>query len=186
MVKEFVYPIFVIVIFVETLIELAISRRNSKALLQKGAIDIARHLLPWMALVYAVKFFGSLTEYFFTQPVLSTAWLITFGGLVIAAKALKFWAISSLGSYWSMKVLVVPGSQMVNKGPYRWIKHPNYVAVITEIVALPLMGKAFITTGIVVTVFTVLLYLRIKAEEQALIQYTDYIQTMGDKRRFIP
>ncbi len=139
-----------------------------------------------MALVYAVKFFGSLTEYFITQPVLSTAWLITFGGLVVAAKALKFWAISSLGPFWSMKVLVVPGSQMVNKGPYRWIKHPNYVAVLTEIIALPLMGKALITGGIVIFVFGILLYLRIKAEEHALIQYTDYIQTMGDKRRFIP
>jgi methyltransferase len=184
--KEFVYPAFVIIIFLETLVELAISRRNSKSLLEKGAIDIAPHLLPWMAFVYAGKFSGSLVEYFVSQPVLSLAWLITFGGLVIAAKALKFWAISSLGSFWSMKVLVVPGSQTVNHGPYRWIKHPNYVAVITEIIALPLMGKAFITAAIVLVAFSVLLYLRIQAEEQALIQYTDYTKSMGDKRRFIP
>jgi methyltransferase len=181
-----IYPAVLVILFIEALFEVAISKRNSTALIKKGAIDIAPHLLPWMASVYGIKFCGSLTEYFLTKPVLTPAWLIFFGALVIAAKILKFWAISTLGQYWSMKVLILPGTQTVSGGPYRWIRHPNYVAVVTEVIAIPLMGKAFITAMIVTILFSILLYLRIKAEEQALIQYTDYSKTMGDKRRFIP
>ncbi|HSE41873.1 MAG TPA: isoprenylcysteine carboxylmethyltransferase family protein, partial [Acidobacteriota bacterium] len=143
------YPVIVVIFFLESLFEVAISRRNSKALIEQGAIDVAAHLLPFMAAVYGLKFSGSLIEYFITQPELSTSWLLIFGGFLLAAKALKFWAISILGPYWSMKVLIVPGTQTVNRGPYRWIRHPNYVAVIMEIIALPLMGKAFITATVV-------------------------------------
>jgi methyltransferase len=185
-ISEYLYPTIVIVLFIEALFEVVISKRNSTTLIKKGAIDIAPHLLPWMAFVYGIKFSGSFIEYFVTKPVLPSAWLISFGTLVIAAKVLKFWAISTLGHYWSMKVLILPGSQTVSGGPYRWIRHPNYVAVVTEVIAIPLMGKAFITATIVTILFSILLYLRIKAEEQALIQYTDYSKTMGDKRRFIP
>jgi methyltransferase len=85
-----------------------------------------------------------------------------------------------------MKVLIVPGTQTVNRGPYRWIRHPNYIAVIIEVIALPMIGKAFITAIVVTVLFSILLFLRIKAEEQALIEYTDYGKTMTGKRRFIP
>jgi methyltransferase len=180
------YPIIAIIFFLISLFEVAISRKNSNALIEKGAIDVAPHLLPLMVAVYGLKFAGSLIEYFITKPDLSILWAAIFVGLLIAAKALKFWAVSTLGPYWSMKVLIVPGTQTVNHGPYRWIRHPNYVAVMMEIIALPLIGKAFITATVVTILFAILLYLRINAEEQALIEYTDYDKTMTGKRRFIP
>lgn len=181
-----IYPSFVLFILVESLVEAAISRKNSSALIARGAIDIAPYLLPLMVLLYVFQFAGSVFEYYKASREVSLTWLLTFGSLVLAAKALKFWAISALGSFWTMKVLIVPGSQTVTSGPYRWIRHPNYIAVVTESVALPLMGKAYITAICVTVVFSCLLYLRIRAEERALMQYTDYSKTMAAKRRFIP
>jgi methyltransferase len=181
-----IYPAFVLIILVESLIEAAISRKNSSVLIARGAIDIAPYLLPLMVLLYIFQFAGSVLEYYKASREVSLNWLIIFGSIVLAAKGLKFWAISSLGSFWTMKVLIVPGSSAVTTGPYRWIRHPNYIAVVTESLALPLMGKAYFTTVCVALVFSFLLFLRIRAEEQALIQYTDYSKTMATKRRFIP
>jgi methyltransferase len=181
-----IYPAFVLFILVESLVEAAISRKNSSALIAKGAIDVAPYLLPLMVLLYIFQFAGSVFEYYKAARVVSLSWLILFGLIVLAAKALKFWAISSLGSFWTMKVLIVPGSQAVTTGPYRWIRHPNYIAVVTESLALPIMGKAYLTTVGVALVFSCLLFLRIRAEEQALMQFTDYSKTMATKRRFIP
>lgn len=183
---QIIYPIFVVFILLESLVEAAVSRRNSSALIERGAIDVAPYLLPLMVLLYIFQFAGSVFEYYKASREVSLTWLITFGSIVLAAKALKFWAISSLGSFWTMKVLIVPGSQAVTKGPYRWIRHPNYIAVVTESLALPLMGKAYVTAMSVALVFSCLLFLRIRAEEQALMQYTDYSKTMATKRRFIP
>lgn len=181
-----IYPAFVLIILFESLVEAAISRKNSVALIARGAIDIAPYLFPLMVLLYVFQFVGSLFEYYTASREVSATWLLIFGSVVLAAKALKFWAISALGSFWTMKVLIVPGSQTVTTGPYRWIRHPNYIAVVTESLALPLMGKAFVTTVCVAVVFSCLLFLRIRAEEHALIQYTDYSKTMATKRRFIP
>lgn len=181
-----IYPIFVLFILAESFVEAAISRRNSAALISKGAIDVAPYLLPLMVLLYVFQFAGSLFEYFTSSREITFTWLAVFGTLVLAAKALKFWAISALGSFWTMKVLVIPGSQSVSSGPYRWIRHPNYIAVVTEILALPLMGKAYVTAASVTVVFACLLFLRIRAEERALMHYTDYSKTMATKRRFIP
>jgi methyltransferase len=181
-----IYPAFVLLILVESLVEAAISRKNSSALIARGAIDVAPYLLPLMVVLYILQFAGSVFEYYKAAREVSLNWLIIFGSIVLVAKALKFWAISSLGSFWTMKVLIVPGSAAVTKGPYRWVRHPNYIAVVTESLALPLMGKAYITTLGVALVFSCLLFLRIRAEEQALMQYTDYAKTMATKRRFIP
>jgi methyltransferase len=183
---QIIYPAFVLFILLESLVEAAISRKNSSALIARGAIEVAPYLLPLMVLLYLFQFVGSVFEYYKAAREVSLNWLIIFGSIVLAAKVLKFWAISSLGSFWTMKVLIVPGSQAVTNGPYRWIRHPNYIAVVTESLALPLMGKAYITTVGVALIFSCLLFLRIRAEEQALMQYTDYSKTMATKRRFIP
>jgi methyltransferase len=181
-----VYPAFVLFILVESLVEAAISRKNSAALIARGAVDIAPYIFPLMVLLYILQFAGSVFEYYKAAKEVSLTWLVVFGAIVLAAKGLKFWAVSALGPFWTMKVLIVPGSQTVTSGPYRWIRHPNYIAVVTEIIALPLMGKAYLTAICVIVVFSCLLVLRIRAEEQALMQYTDYSKTMAAKRRFIP
>jgi methyltransferase len=172
------YPVILLVMFIELLVEVWISIRNSKELIQRGAVEIAPALLPIMALIYALKFAGSLLEYYWKSPDLPGLWLIIFVGLLLAAKGLKFWAVSSLGRYWTMRVLIVPGTDVVTKGPYRWIRHPNYAAVVMEVLAVPLIGKAFITCTVVTILISIALIFRIRAEEKALLNYTNYREKM--------
>src|SRR5262245_34776491 len=88
--------------------------------------------------------------------------------VLVLAKALKFWAIASLGRRWTYKVLVLPGAPLVASGPYRFVRHPNYVAVIGELVAMALLSDARVTGTLSVIGFGILLVRRIAAEERAL------------------
>jgi methyltransferase len=180
------YIYFLVFNVLEMLGEYWISARNSRTLLQKGAVEIAPFLLPVMATLYGVMYFGGLAEHLFFRREVSPAWAISFGVLFCLAKALKFWAIASLGSFWTMRVLILPKSSVVTAGPYRWIRHPNYVAVLMEIAATTLIGKCFYTFAVVIILFSVTLVSRIQYEERALKEYTDYSDQMGVRHRFLP
>jgi methyltransferase len=105
------------------------------------------------------------------------AWLRTAGvdglfvaGLVVfvAAKGLKYWAIATLGERWTFRVLVPPGSTLVARGPYRWIRHPNYVGVAGELAGFAVMTQATVTGVAGLIVFVLLMLARVRVEEQAL------------------
>ncbi|MCI0415061.1 hypothetical protein L0222_20000 [bacterium] len=180
------YVYFLVFNTLEMLVESWISARNSRVLLQKGAVEIAAFLLPVMASLYGVMYIGGLAEHLLFQREISLAWASSFGILFCLAKVLKFWAVRSLGSFWTMRVLILPESRVVTGGPYRWIRHPNYVAVLMEIAATTLIGKCFYTCGIVIFLFSVTLVFRIHYEERALREYTDYSDQMGVRHRFLP
>jgi methyltransferase len=139
-----------------------------------------------MAFLYIALYFGSALEYFFVPKEISFGYGIAMFSVLLVAKALKLWAVRSLGKYWTMRVLIVPGSHTVTQGPYRYIKHPNYLAVLLEIAAIALAGKSIITFLIIFSLFSWILYYRVVSEEKALLQHTDYSQSMISKRRFIP
>jgi methyltransferase len=88
--------------------------------------------------------------------------------LVIAAQLLRWWCIATLGRQWCTRIVVVPGSPTVTSGPYRWLKHPNYLAVVVEGFALPLVHTAWVTATVFTVANAVLLRTRIAAEEEAL------------------
>ena len=88
--------------------------------------------------------------------------------LVVAAQALRWWCIVSLGPRWNTRVVIVPGLPRVTRGPYRWLAHPNYVAVVVEGFALPLVGSAWVTALCFTTLNAVLLTVRIRTENAAL------------------
>lgn len=177
-----IYPAILLILIIESLAEVMISRRNSLNLIQRGAMEIAPVILPLMTAIYLLKYTGSFAEYVLRAPAIPLWWFILFGGLVLAAKFLKFWAISALGPLWTMRVLIVPGTTVVKTGPYRWVRHPNYVAVMTEVIAIPLLGKAYLTAITVTTLFSIVLYFRIRAEENALLVHTDYAESMLQRK----
>ena len=180
------YELFLAIHALEMLFETLISVRNSQTLIQKGALEITPGTLPAMIFLYVLMFLGSLVEHLWIARPLSFEWCIGFFILFCLAKLLKFWAIRSLGEYWTMRVLIVPHSSVATAGPYRWIRHPNYIAVLMEIAATTLLGKSYFTFAVVIVLFSVTLVFRIRSEESALRQFTDYGDQMATKRRFLP
>lgn len=155
------------VVFVAMILEAAYSRHNERALRARGAIeplDDVHHIMQW---AYPGSFVLMMAESLLrdTGPFLwTTVGAVIFG----AAKLLKLSAIRSLGECWSFRVLVVPGMPLVTSGPYRYVRHPNYLAVIGELVGAAAMFGAPVA-GILATLgFGTLIRRRINVEERAL------------------
>jgi len=107
----------------------------------------------------------------------------TFGG-ALAAQLLRYWAISTLGERWNTRIIFVPGDTPVTAGPYRYIRHPNYVAVILEFLCLPLIHGGYLTALLFSLGNAALLFVRIRAEEQAL--GAEYQRAFASRPRFLP
>ena len=120
-----------------------------------------------MQLAYPLCFLAMIAEAWLAPPSVRRSALA--GGLVfLAAKALKYWAIGTLGPRWTFRVLVPPGSQRVVAGPYAFLRHPNYVAVAGELIGVALMAQAAVTGPVALLLFGTLMLLRIRVEERAL------------------
>ena len=147
--------------------EAVLSSFNERLLRSRGAIEPPGDVINWMRFAYPGAFIAMFIEGALTGPAPVN---VLMSGLALLgfAKALKLWAISSLGTRWSYRVLVLPGAPLVANGPYRFMSHPNYVAVVGEIVSVALIVWAPFT-GILATLgFGWLMILRMKIEDRAL------------------
>ncbi|MGH9749353.1 MAG: isoprenylcysteine carboxylmethyltransferase family protein [Candidatus Polarisedimenticolia bacterium] len=162
------------------------ARRNEIRILGEGGEEVAPAVFRWMAPVYILQFPACVVEHLLLHrrpaPLLGAAMAILF----LLAKGLKFWAIANLRDAWTMKVILPRRFRVVSGGPYRFLRHPNYLAVIVELAALPLAGGALYTALAVAASFFPLLALRIRTEEAALLARPGYAEAMGGKRRLIP
>jgi methyltransferase len=147
--------------------EAILSSFNEKQLRARGAIEPANDVINLMRLAYPGAFIAMAIEGALTGPAPSN---ILLGGLALfgLAKALKVWAISSLGARWSYRVLVVPGDALVKTGPYQFLSHPNYLAVVGEIVSVAAIVWAPITGALATIGFGWLMMARIRVEDRAL------------------
>lgn len=127
----------------ERLVELRLSRRHLEWSRKRGAVERGAGHYPWMVALHAAFLVACPLEVFALErtfrPLLGVPMLV----LVGCAMALRYWAVSALGERWNTRVMVVPGLPRVERGPYRWLRHPNYLAVVIEIVALPLVHGAW-------------------------------------------
>ena len=153
------------------LVELQLSSFNEKSLRAKGAVEPPDDVIGWMRVAYPGAFVLIGVEAAVGGP-LSRNWVVA--GLVLFgwAKALKFWAMAHLGSRWTFRVLVLPGAPLVRTGPYRLLRHPNYVAVIGEIVAVAIALQAPVAGVVAALGFGWLIWRRIVVEERALAGHT--------------
>ncbi len=152
----------------ERLVELVVSRRNERRSRALGAVEHGRGHYPVMVALHLALLVGCAVE-----PTLRgagpPAWVGLSGlALVLGAQLLRWWCITSLGDRWCTRVLVVPGLALVQAGPYRWLRHPNYVAVVVEGAALPLACGAWATALVFSAANAALLAVRIRCEDQAL------------------
>ncbi len=156
-----------VVVFVTMAIEAVRASRNEHAQLARGGVEPPGDVYKVMRVVYPLAFLGMLAEGALGGgPPRAVA---VAGALVFAAaKALKWWAIVSLGRFWTFRVIVIPGAVLVSRGPYRWLRHPNYVAVIGELVGVAILCGAAVTGVTAMAVFGLLLMKRMAVEERAL------------------
>jgi methyltransferase len=149
------------------LIEAAVAARNERALRALGAVEPPDDVIGAMQFAYPAAFLVMIVEA--TLRKVEPDLLVGAGAAVfVAAKALKYWAISTLGTRWTFRVLVPPGSTRICRGPYRWVSHPNYIAVALELTGAFLALHAFVTGPIALAGFSLLMWRRITIEENAL------------------
>lgn len=162
------YTLLVALVAAQRLAELAVSKRNERRLRERGAVEAGRGHYPWMVALHTAFLLSCLAEVWLVGrpwvPALAAAAL----AVLVAASALRFWTLRTLGSRWTTRVLVLPGEPPVVGGPYRHLRHPNYLAVVLEIAALPLVHTAWLTAVVFSAANGLLLAVRIRAEEAAL------------------
>jgi methyltransferase len=168
----------------ERLYELALSRRNARRAIERGGREVGQGHFRVMVLFHTVFLVACAVEPLALQrPFPGLLGYAAFGG-ALAAQLLRYWAISTLGERWNTRIIFVPGDTPVTAGPYRFIRHPNYVAVILEFLCLPLIHGGYLTALLFSVGNAALLYVRIRAEEQAL--GAEYQQAFSHKPRFLP
>lgn len=147
--------------------EAVLSAYNERLLRERGAIEPPGDVFATMRWAYPLCFVAMAIEGAIAGPASRDALA---AGLAIFgfAKALKMWAISTLGVRWTFRVLVLPGAPLITRGPYAWMRHPNYVAVLGEIGGIALVVWAPLTGVLSLAAFGVLLYQRIAVEDRAL------------------
>ncbi|MEW2632589.1 isoprenylcysteine carboxylmethyltransferase family protein [Streptomyces sp. NPDC048389] len=162
------YTLLVLAVAAERVGELVVARRNAAWTLARSGVEHGRGHYPAMVVLHTGLLACCLLE-----PVLAhRPFLPALGwpmlALVLLAQALRWWCITTLGRYWNTRVIVVPGTRLIDAGPYRFVRHPNYVAVVVEIAALPLVHSAWLTAALFTAANAVLLTVRIRCENAAL------------------
>ena len=149
-------------------VELAVSSRNARRALARGGVESGRGHYPAMVALHTGLLVGALLEVLLADRPFH-GWLgWPMLALVLAAQALRWWCIRTLGPQWSTRVVVLPGAPLVTSGPYRWMAHPNYLAVVVEGVALPLVHTAWVTAVAFTVLNALLLRVRIGCEARTL------------------
>jgi methyltransferase len=162
------FTVLVGLVGLERLAELVVSRRHEAWSRERGGVEYGRAHYPVMVVLHSALLAGAVIEMWVRRPNFQPALTIPMLALTLASQALRWWCIRTLGNRWSTRVIVVPGLPLVNAGPYRWLPHPNYVAVVVEGFALPLVGSAWITATAFTVLNALLLTVRIRVENTAL------------------
>jgi methyltransferase len=163
-----VYWVLLAVIAVERVAELVVSQRHAVASLRNGGVESGQGHFPVMVALHVALLAGCVIEPLALHRTFIPALGYPMLAVVVAANALRWWCIFTLGQRWTARVIVIPGLPLVRSGPYRWFAHPNYVAVVIEGAALPLVGSAWITACTFTVLNAALLTVRLRCETRAL------------------
>ena len=162
------YLALIAAVAVERLVELVVSKRNLAWSLARGGTEYGFGHYPFMVVLHI----GLLVACVLEPLLLDRPFIPALGwpmlAAVLAAQALRWWCIGTLGPQWNTRVIVIPGASRVVAGPYRWLPHPNYVAVVIEGFALPLVHTAWLTATVFTVLNALLLRTRLRVENAAL------------------
>lgn len=166
-----VNPVFLValgLVVLERLAELVVAKRNAAWSFQNGGVEHGAGHYPVMVVLHTAFLFAMPAEVI----LLDRPWIPWLGWtclvLAVLAQGLRWWVITTLGPRWNTRVIVIPGLAPVEGGPFRWLRHPNYLAVVTEGLVLPLLHGAWITAVAFTVLNALLLRTRIAVEDRAL------------------
>lgn len=167
-------------------VELRISSRHQQEMIARGAAKVDEPKFRWMVLLHTAVLAGAALEVIFLRrpfiPPLAAAMFAVF----LAANAVRWWVIRTLGEHWNVQVMDSTRLGIVTTGPFRYVRHPNYAAVFTEMLALPLIHTAWITAIAGAIAHIGVLAQRLSTEERVLLANPDYRAAMTGKPRFLP
>ena len=180
------YLAFLALVGAERLFELRLSHRNAARALAQGGIEVGQSHFGWMRALHGAFLASCALEVLLLQRSFDARLALPMLALALAAQGLRYWAIATLGPRWNVRVIVVPGLPVVTSGPYRWLRHPNYAAVVIELVAIPLLHGAWLTALGFSALNAWLLRVRIREEERALAEHCELEARLGDRPRLVP
>ncbi|WP_226526707.1 isoprenylcysteine carboxyl methyltransferase family protein [Metabacillus niabensis] len=176
------YMVFIFII-VQRVTELFIARKNEKWMRNRGGIEHGKDHYPYIVslhILFLVSFFIEVQVF---RRELTEIWFVMFP-ILFLTQLLRYWAVFSLGNYWNTKIMIVPGDVVISRGPYKFVKHPNYIVVAIEILILPLLFHAYITAILFTILNVIMMTIRIPAEESALQTYTNYHEVFSIRSIF--
>ncbi|CAM3330996.1 hypothetical protein H7J08_06100 [Mycobacterium frederiksbergense] len=162
------YYLFIVLIGLERLVELAVSRRNANWSFARGGREFGQGHYPVMVAMHSALLLSCMAEVAFAHRPFIPALGWPMVAVVAASTVVRWWCAATLGKHWNPRLIIVPGAELVRSGPYRWIHHPNYTAVAVEVAALPLVHSAWLTAIVFTIANAAVLRVRITAENLAL------------------
>ena len=177
--------VFITIIVLQRVIELIIAKRNAIWIKSKGGYEVGKNHYPYIVLLHTLFFISLLIEVT-TKEVVYTTWMLIPFLIFVVTQFGRIWALTSLGPFWNTRIMILPGASVIAKGPYRYMRHPNYFIVITEIAVIPLIFQAYWTAFIFSILNVVILSVRIKVEEKALKEATNYSEIFGPFKGVYP
>ena len=162
------YYLFILFIGAERLVELAVARRNAAWSIAHGGKEFDRGHYPVIVVMHALLLVACIVEVWaLHRPFIPRlGWPMV--AIVLFSTVVRWWCIAALGKYWNTRIIVIPDAPLVRRGPYRWMRHPNYAAVTAEVGALPLVHSAWLTAIVFSIANALVVNVRIRAEDAAL------------------
>ena len=162
------YYVLILAVAVERLAELIVAKRNARWAFAQGGKEFGHEHYPIMVALHSALLLGCLIEpWALHRPFIPwLGWPMVV--IAVLSQVLRWWCITTLGKRWNTRVIVLPEAPLVRQGPYRWFHHPNYVAVVAEGFALPLVHTAWLTAVVFTLANALLLRVRLRVENSAL------------------
>jgi len=160
--------VLAVIVFGFMAVEARRAVRNERAQRLLGGVEPPSDVYAWMQIAYPGAFVAMLGEGALRDATPPRIVLAAGVALFISGKALKWWAILTLGRFWTFRVIVLPGAALVERGPYRLFRHPNYVGVLGELVGVALLTGAFVAGPVATVLFGALILKRVAVEDRAL------------------
>ena len=186
MLTKYIFVGIVLVVILQRICELRISGNNEAYILAQGAKKHSDNLLGVVKVLQTSWFLAALVEvWYFDRPFILSLSIVAFL-VTLTGQVLRYLSMQALGRHWSLSIMTLPDMPVVDKGIYLYLRHPNWLGVILEIAALPLIHGAYLTTIIFSLANAFLMSKRIQTEEEALAKSSNYTLVFANRPRFIP